>query len=163
MQVENAESACRMMQQQIEAKQDGHNRKQSEVAELRQNVNRLPATRLKLGQNLQLRESLVERRRALEHAVDQSRKDLENWKCQLQPLVAKQSEAQSAHSDAQKRRNVVLEQARSKVRYVIFCVYNMSTCTCTETFQISFLKKIQYFFLISLNRHLSCCLLIKTV
>lgn len=128
MDVENAESACKKMQQLIEARQEEHNRRQSEVAELRQNVNRLTTTKLKLGHNLQQRQSLVERQRVLEQAVEQSRKDLESWKCQLQPLVAKQSAAQSAHLDAQKRRNVVLEQARNKV--TLFCLFKISNCNC---------------------------------
>ena len=75
----------------------------------------MTSSKLQLGQNLQQRNTLMERRKALEQTVDGSRNDLEDWKARLQPLVAKQSAAQMAHTDAQKKRNAVLEQARSKV------------------------------------------------
>ena len=116
LQVENVESACKKTQQQIEHFQELNNHQQNKIAELKQNVNRLTALKLQLNHELQQQSSLLERRQALQLSVDQATIDLEDWKLRLEPLVAKQAEAKSAHADAQRNRNTILEHARSKVR-----------------------------------------------
>ena len=114
--MENGESACKTTQQQIELKQELFNQQQNKVAELKQNVNRLMASKLQLSHDLQQRSSLVEKQKALELSVDQSRNDLEDWKFKLQPLVTKQEQAKAVHAEAQIKRHAVLEHARAKVR-----------------------------------------------
>jgi len=115
LQVENAESACRTTQQQIERSQELNNQQQNKITELKQNVNRLTGSKLQLSHQLQQRSSLMERRQALQLGVDQATSDLHDWNLRLEPLITKQVQAKTAHTDAQRNRNTVLEHARTKV------------------------------------------------
>lgn len=115
LQVENAESACKITQQQIEQSQELNNQQQNKITAMKQNVNRLTESKLQLSHELQQRSSLVEKRQALQLSVDQANNDLENWKIRLQPLVAKQAQAKTAHADAQRNHSNILEHARVKV------------------------------------------------
>lgn len=114
-QVELAEVACRSTAQTIESMNDRYNRHQGNLAQLQQNVNRLMERKLQLNDNLQQRGNLLERKNSLEADIEQARLDVDEWKQQLEPMIAKQLAAQTTHSDAQKKRNILTEQARSKV------------------------------------------------
>ena len=114
-QVENAEAACRSSAKNIELMNDRYNKHQGKLAQLQQNVNRLMERKLQLNDNLQQRGNLLERKNTLENDIEQARFDVDEWKQKLEPMVAKQLAAQVAHTDAQKKRNTLTEQARSKV------------------------------------------------
>lgn len=118
-QVENAEAACRSTADNIESMNDRYNGHQGKLAQLQQNVNRLMERKLQLNDSLQQRGNLIERKGILEVDIEQARLDVEEWKQQLEPKVAKQLAAQEAHVEAQKRRNVLSEQARAKVLHLV--------------------------------------------
>jgi hypothetical protein len=72
--------------------------------------------KLQLNNNLQQRGNLLERKTTLETDIEKARLDVEEWKQNLQPMVAKQLAAQATHVDSQKKRNSLTEQARRKVK-----------------------------------------------
>lgn len=117
-QVENAESAYRSTTQCIESMNEQHLRHQSKLADLERNLNSLMQRKLQLNDSLQQRDSLLERKRVLMSDVENARINVEQWKEQLQPMVAKQLDAQAAHSEFQKKRSTLAENARAKVLHL---------------------------------------------
>ena len=115
--METAEAAWRSTAQNIESMNDRYNGHQAKLSQLQQNVNSLMERKLQLNDNLQQRGNLLERKTSLESDIDQARLDVETWKQQLEPKVTKHHEAREAYGDAQKRRNVLVDEARTKVNY----------------------------------------------
>jgi chromosome segregation ATPase len=115
-QVEKAEASYRLTTQSIESMNDRYNGHQNKLTQLQQNVNRLMERKLQLNNNLQQRGNLLERKTTLETDIEKARLDVEEWKQNLQPMVAKQLAAQATHVDSQKKRNSLTEQARRKVK-----------------------------------------------
>lgn len=118
-QVEKAEASYRLTTQSIESMNEKYNGHQNKLTQLQQNVNRLMERKLQMNNNLQQRGNLLERKTTLEADIEKARLDVEEWKQNLQPMVTKQIAAQSTHVDAQKKRNVLTEQSRSKVSFFI--------------------------------------------
>lgn len=118
-QVEKAEATYRSTTQSIESMNERYNEHQSKLTQLQKNVNGLMERKLQLNNNLQQRGNFLERKSTLETDIEQALFDIEEWKQKLEPMVAKQLAAQAAHSDAQKRRSVLTEQARSKIEELL--------------------------------------------
>lgn len=121
-QVEKAEATYRSTTQSIESMNERYNEHQSKLTQLQKNVNGLMERKLQLNNNLQQRGNLLERKGTLETDIEQALFDIEEWKQKLEPMVAKQLAAQASHSDAQKRRSALTEQARSKVEILLDCL-----------------------------------------
>ena len=112
--VEETEESCRDAGQRIESLNDRINKHQSRLAGLKQEAHKLMERKLQLGDLLQQRGSLTERRTALEKLMESAQAELDGWKEDLRPLVGRQMAAESAHTDWQKKRNAETEKARSK-------------------------------------------------
>ena len=117
--VEDAEDAVRSVTAKIESMNERHNRHQSKLSALKQKTNSLMEQKLRLNDGLQQRGSLVQRKEDLEGLIDSAQADIQEWKMGLEPLIGKQIAAETAHSDAQKRRNVKMEEARKKVEELV--------------------------------------------
>lgn len=115
--VEIEEGICRDKTKEIENLNERCNRHQSKLAELKQRANRLMEEQLRLSNNLQQRGTLMERKNVLEAHIEQTRFQLEESKNSLEPFIVKQTNAENAHVEAQKKRDTVLDQARKQVRY----------------------------------------------
>lgn len=113
--VEQAEGALRRAAERIETLNDRLNKHQARLAGLKQTANQLMERKLRISDGLQQRGNLTERKSTLEDLIDMVRADVEEGKMDLEPLIVKQMAAQTAHSDGQKKRNMLLEQARNKV------------------------------------------------
>ena len=124
-QVESAEASYRLTTQRIEAMNERYNGHQNKLTRLQQNVNRLMERKLQLNNDLQQRGNLLKRKATLESDIEKARIDVEEWKFNLQPMVTKQLAAQSTHVEAQKKRSILTEQARSKVN-LLYIFYRLS-------------------------------------